>query len=1246
MKKIPAILLTIILAFSCFSILGMTALAAENDGVLLELDISNITNWTGSRITSQDTDGDGTKDAIRLDSTTGNSTFYTPTFILSPGKEYKISFDIRVPEGSLDYLSNSSKPIYPKFVVFQPGNTAAGEAKTNGYSEGQNDYAYKYEKYGTVRRPDFYANWQVGNYDTKKVDGIFGFGNNQFPSLLKDDSGNAVSSNVAFEEWTEISATFTAIDDETNGAVGDQVVSMYFTLYNAKQTGAMYDIRNIKVIDVAAQPEEPEPPEEPEVPEIRGPEVFEDFEGFDADTKLYDHTLTGTQNMYTYSSKAALLTSFGSLTVTDDGGYNGSKQSLMGSTYYQYAAMPLNLTPNTKYELSFWYAYTRSDADRYLKEITYGVFSPVEGKSIGDSLMTGSGTRKMTEVFAPNDLDPAVWRKATVDFTTGDNVDNIVFAYTYHDKLKSDISQTVNKCPLYIDNVSIIPVESENAPEKANLSIQHKDSVSVDIVSGYFKDFAVGEKVQFKVRTKDSLVPTVTVNGEAVTANSKGLYEFIATEDNIIKVECEGDENRLDPNNYNGLPLYEYNQVVASTPIWEGNVVYHETALFIPERETAKLIYPIDKIISVRSYDLAKTYLEGVDYEVTEDGELKILEGSSIPVWTVSMDTNEASSFPIVDKEDTYAKFMDNYVYSAYAINVTYEHSKVWKSEPETIESITQELPNVIEKLQNGEEVNIIVFGDSASCGWSTSGNFYDNLIYNKQGVKVSNVLNFAPYTPAWPVMVEQGLKALYPNAKITFRNVALGGTTAEWGKGVIKKRLGYLEADYGLKAEEIDLMILGYGGNDLTAGHTAEQYYNNMQTIITNFREATGDTTEVLLWTEYRPRADIEQFSEENLAAFRQKNFDLAEANDGVAVVDFNRVYNQVMESKQYYDVFNDAVIHGNDFLTRIIAQCIITGLSLPDYLAGDVDDDGLTNLNDLVTIAQYVAGWDVSVNEYAADANGDKVTDLADVNRLAQYLAGWKDIELSGTVYSEYNTVYHSMAEVESKLKLASRATIEDDALRMEWSYSGFTIRGQFSGDVVLNDVSITTPEDVKHYALLYAVIDGDFENALQISGAKTTSKLTIAENLSAGYHTIQLIKASEASSCKVIIGGITYNGSLFARPVDKELSIEFLGDSITQGYTTVFPSLTYSNVYARERNANCVNQGIGAALFDKENLDPELPFSPDKVFVAYGTNDWTHSDERDFEFYANEYIEKICESVDKKFDDVQKGIGVMPS
>ncbi len=515
MKKLLSILLTIILAFSCFSILGMTALAAENDGVLLELNISDITNWTGSRFTSQDTDGDGTKDAMRLDSTTGNPSLFTPTFILSPGKEYKISFDIRVPEGSYDYLTNTSKPIYPKFVVFQPGNTAAGETKANGYSEGQNDYAYKYEKYGTVRRPDFYANWQVGNYDTKKVEGIFGFGNNQFPSLLKDVSGNAVSSNVAFEEWTEISATFTAIDDETNGAVGDQVVSMYFTLYNAKQTGAMYDIRNIKVIDVAAQPE---PPEEPEVPEIRGPEVFEDFEGFDADTKLFDCSLSGTQNMYVYSSKAVQATQHFNLIVTDEKSYEGTK-SLMGKTYYQYAAMPLNLTPNTKYELSFWYTYSTNDADQYLREITYGVYSPVEGTSFSKSVIDGAGTRKKTETFEPDKSVPGEWIKGTVDFETGDNVDNIVFAYTYYDKLKSDSSQTVNKCPLYIDNISIMPVTEE---EPENTSTDHGYVITNDDNStavpydgneflGWYKE------VSDTPYSTETTITTATINSENLT---------------------------------------------------------------------------------------------------------------------------------------------------------------------------------------------------------------------------------------------------------------------------------------------------------------------------------------------------------------------------------------------------------------------------------------------------------------------------------------------------------------------------------------------------------------------------------------------------------------------------------------------------------------------------------------------------------------------------------------------------------
>ncbi|MBQ3088840.1 MAG: DUF4886 domain-containing protein [Clostridia bacterium] len=893
------------------------------------------------------------------------------------------------------------------------------------------------------------------------------------------------------------------------------------------------------------------PTEEPTIT-VRGPEFTESFEDFEVGTKLYDYTLTGTQDMYTYSSKAALLTTFGSLEVVS-GGHTGSN-SLMGKTYYQYAAMPLNLTPNTEYELSFWYAYTTTNADRYLNEITYGLYVP---DPTGKKMVVASGKAgmfKTSKVFAPNNSLAGVWQKATLKFTTGDNVDNLVFAYTYHDKLKSDISATVNKCPLYIDDVSIKC--TENVTPKAQITVDTKDAASVEFIGGYFKDFAVGDKVQFKVRTKDNLIPTVSANGTTLTASSNGNYSFVATEENIVSVECEGDENRFDPNvDKQGRPLYEYNEEIAATPVWEGDTVYHETVLFIPGRETAKLLYPIDKVISVRSYDLTMNYLEGVDYEITEDGLLKILDGSKIPVFTKPLETTESSSFPVYGKENTYAAFIGDYDYPAYAITVTYEHTEQWPDaegyNPETvIQSQKDKIPEVFKKLEKGEEVNIVIFGDSASCGLSTSGLFYDHAIYQKNGSLGSNILNFAPFTPAWPVMLEQNLKKLYPDARITFKNIALGGQTAQWGKGVIKERLGYLERDYGWTNTTPDLMILCFGANDLTAGHTAEEFGSNMQAIIDEFRDYTGTDTEVLLWTQYVTNTSVVQYQPENLMANREQFYTIAENNDGVGIADSMSVFFEVLESKEIYDIFNDNMVHGNDFLTRIIAQCLIAGLSEPEHLAGDINGDGVNNLKDLVVLSQYVAGWEnLSVTNDILDVNLDGTVDLTDVSNLAKHLAGWKEVTVKGSFFTEYLNTYHPLVEVQSKLKLNNRATFDGDALRMEWSASGFTVQGQFSGDFILNDVKTIDPETGNtEPVLFYAVLDGGLEYAVQLRTDGKGESVVALEGIKPGFHTVQILKASEAKAVAMTIGGITYNGSLFSAPAEKELKMEFIGDSIS--------------------------------------------------------------------------------------------------
>ncbi len=64
------------------------------------------------------------------------------------------------------------------------------------------------------------------------------------------------------------------------------------------------------------------------------------------------------------------------------------------------------------------------------------------------------------------------------------------------------------------------------------------------------------------------------------------------------------------------------------------------------------------------------------------------------------------------------------------------------------------------------------------------------------------------------------------------------------------------------------------------------------------------------------------------------------------------------------------------------------------PSGIRGDVDGNGIRDLVDVVTLAQYVAGWSgltVVEQELNADRDGDNVVGLPDVIYLAQSVAGW---------------------------------------------------------------------------------------------------------------------------------------------------------------------------------------------------------------------------------------------------------------
>lgn len=66
------------------------------------------------------------------------------------------------------------------------------------------------------------------------------------------------------------------------------------------------------------------------------------------------------------------------------------------------------------------------------------------------------------------------------------------------------------------------------------------------------------------------------------------------------------------------------------------------------------------------------------------------------------------------------------------------------------------------------------------------------------------------------------------------------------------------------------------------------------------------------------------------------------------------------------------------------------VTLTVLDEYLAGDVNNDGVVDAKDVTALRRYLAGWDITVQENSADMNGDGSVDAKDVTVLRRYLAG----------------------------------------------------------------------------------------------------------------------------------------------------------------------------------------------------------------------------------------------------------------
>ena len=132
------------------------------------------------------------------------------------------------------------------------------------------------------------------------------------------------------------------------------------------------------------------------------------------------------------------------------------------------------------------------------------------------------------------------------------------------------------------------------------------------------------------------------------------------------------------------------------------------------------------------------------------------------------------------------------------------------------------------------------------------------------------------------------------------------------------------------------------------------------------------------------------------------------------------------------------------------------------------------------------------------------------------------------------------------------------------------------------------------------------------------------TVAFTLPRGTHRLSVYLPN---LMRMDIANVCLSGASFAEPVSSQMKVLFLGDSITQGYDAYHASLSYTNRLSEALDAEILNQAIGGEVFDEKILDEELPFVPDLITVAYGTNDWAILESKEqFLTGAENFFKKI--------------------
>ncbi len=308
----------------------------------------------------------------------------------------------------------------------------------------------------------------------------------------------------------------------------------------------------------------------------------------------------------------------------------------------------------------------------------------------------------------------------------------------------------------------------------------------------------------------------------------------------------------------------------------------------------AKLAFAplLSKAVEVRSTyraGLPQTvrYEAGRDYVLGASGQIRRIAGSRIPDFQTNV---------LYGKEDFRHDQCPGFGNGLFFVYVDYFHAERWVTPLARSEFGAARLPKTKRKLEAGEKVRIVAFGDSITAGGDAS----------------------EPRLVFWERWAE-ALRQKYARAAIETTNAATGGDTTSQGlKRLREKVLG----------QKPDVVLIGFGMNDHNRegfGVPLDAFTANLRTMIDRIRAETE--AEVVLYSAFPPNPKW-RYGSHNMEVYANATEQVAREKQ-CAFADVYHWWMSLAERKKPEDMLANNINHPNDF-GHWVYHCALQAIGL----------------------------------------------------------------------------------------------------------------------------------------------------------------------------------------------------------------------------------------------------------------------------------------------------------------------------